>query len=321
MLALYSLLDSSDISPWTSAGAACRMAISANLHLSEDESFSPSDNLFVRTSVFEAVYNLDRLVSSTLRLPLNIPDAAVTIVAQAAKTPRAEDGESTSALRRYTLGIRTISGQILSSLYYGSGPAVADATISGYEQELAGWRSTIRADWRDDKRTWAQLQYHAVMILLYSPSPKGPQPGSEPTSKLFDSASAYLSIIGDQDDVHGSGIMWTAQLLTAACAYLYTVLSDDRTRQLVSQDDLLRVFHLIDQRGQSVPHQARLREVYNRLASTAAGLYGLTGPLPAGLLVDKQESPDMRTESARSSMRNLYIGMGDGLFGAVGEVA
>lgn len=320
MLGLYSLLDPSEISPWTVVGAACRTAIAANLHLSEDESFSPMENLFMRTSVFEAVYNLDRLVSSTLRRPLGIPDAAVTVVDQASKTPRGDDGaggESTSALRRYTLGIRTISGRVLSELYYAGGPPVPATTISGFEQELAGWQSTIRADWREDKRAWAQLQYHAAMILLHSPSARGPQPGPDATSKLFDSASAYLSIVGDQVDVDSVDIMSTVQLLTAACAYLYSVLSDDRSRQLVVDEDLIRALHLIEQRGHSIAPQAKLREVFGRLASMAAGIYDLAGPLPTGIIPHKQENLDMRIELARSAMRDLYIGMGDGRFGIV----
>ena len=73
------MFDPSEISLWHLVGFAARVTVALNLHRRVDDPSLPLRVVEQRKRVFYSLYNLDRLVSTTLSKPLAIADDDIDV--------------------------------------------------------------------------------------------------------------------------------------------------------------------------------------------------------------------------------------------------
>ena len=73
------MFDPSGISLWHVVGFAARISVALNLHRRVEDGSLPANVVEQRKRVFYSLYNLDRLVATTLSRPLAISDDDIDV--------------------------------------------------------------------------------------------------------------------------------------------------------------------------------------------------------------------------------------------------
>ncbi|KAL4986596.1 fungal-specific transcription factor domain-containing protein [Aspergillus falconensis] len=197
-LALYTLFATTGPSIWHVLGTALRLTTSLGLHKARHPTNLLDDEMTKRA--FWSLYNLDRLIASTLGRPLGIADEDITV-----PLPRElnDDGTETPGASSMTIPIQVIRlRRIFSRIYrylYSTNqpqptPAELSLNIRHFRQELDDWRTTSPVYPPALLYSTSYFDYlHATtLLLLYRPSPRNPTPDQ---TSIISCGNASIAVI------------------------------------------------------------------------------------------------------------------------------
>ncbi|KAL4814981.1 fungal-specific transcription factor domain-containing protein [Aspergillus spinulosporus] len=197
-LALYTLFATTGPSIWHVLGTALRLTTSLGLHKARHPTNLHDDEMTKRA--FWSLYNLDRLIASTLGRPLGIADEDITV-----SLPRElnDDGTETPGASSMTIPIqviklRRIFSRIYRYLYSTNQPPPTPTELSinlrHFRQELDEWRSTSPVYPPALLYSTSYFDYlHATtLLLLYRPSPRNPTPDQ---ASIISCGNASIAVI------------------------------------------------------------------------------------------------------------------------------
>ncbi|KAJ4244007.1 hypothetical protein NW762_014620 [Fusarium torreyae] len=263
--AIFSNLRDTSASIWHLIGVGSRLCFELGLHIepkqlnrpptaASDQSHSTDLDQEMRRRCFWCLYNLDRIVSSTLGRPLAIRDAEVDV-----SLPRPLDSdESIGAIPSsvhfspfvHLIGIRRITGQILSQFYnsrHGMDVPLEEKmrVRQRFYEEIVAWKEDtkqlslhqnpsdngfVSSFWSEE---WYTAVYSNALLLLYRPSPYLPYPTMTPD--LGDNSSELIRLLraaGASIESYGSlhrkrrlNYSWITLhgVFLAGLAYVYSV--------------------------------------------------------------------------------------------------
>ncbi|KAL4767963.1 fungal-specific transcription factor domain-containing protein [Aspergillus nidulans var. acristatus] len=197
-LALYTLFATTGPSIWHVLGTALRLTTSLGLHKARHPTNLHDDEMTKRA--FWSLYNLDRLIASTLGRPLGIADEDITV-----SLPRElnDDGTETPGTSSMTIPIQVIKlRRIFSRIYrylYSTNqpppnPTELSINLRHFRQELDEWRSTSPVYPPALLYSTSYFDYlHATtLLLLYRPSPRNPTPDQ---TSIISCGNASIAVI------------------------------------------------------------------------------------------------------------------------------
>ncbi|KAI9925289.1 hypothetical protein ASPWEDRAFT_176884 [Aspergillus wentii DTO 134E9] len=180
-LALYTMFATTGPSVWHVLGTAMRLATSLGLHKARPMASLAEEEMSKRA--FWSLYNLDRLIASTLGRPLGIADEDISV-----DLPREFNddwteipGGSYMSIPVQVVRLRRIFSRIYRYLYNNQPPPPQKEvamTLSHYRQELDEWR--MRAPVFQPallySTSYYDYLYYTTLLLMYRPSPRNPTP-------------------------------------------------------------------------------------------------------------------------------------------------
>ncbi|KAL2830528.1 fungal-specific transcription factor domain-containing protein [Aspergillus cavernicola] len=207
-LALYTLFATTGPSVWHVLGTALRLATSLGLHKARQPTNVIDDEMAKRA--FWSLYNLDRLIASTLGRPLGLADEDITV-----SLPREFNddwseapGSSSLTIPIQVVRLRRIFSQIYRYLYSINQPLPAPTEISltlrHFRQELDDWRtsSPIYPPALLYSTSYYDYLHATTLLLLYRPSPRNPTPD---TTSIISCGNASITVIRSYWDSYSIG--------------------------------------------------------------------------------------------------------------------
>ncbi|KAI9373030.1 fungal-specific transcription factor domain-containing protein [Aspergillus egyptiacus] len=207
-LALYTLFATTGPSIWHVLGTALRLATSLGLHKARQPTSTIDDEMAKRA--FWSLYNLDRLIASTLGRPLGLADEDITV-----SLPREFNddwteapGSSSMTIPIQVVRLRRIFSQIYRYLYSTNQPPPTPTelslTLRHFRQELDDWRasSPIYPPALLYSTSYFDYLHATTLLLLYRPSPRNPTP--DPTS-IISCGNASIAVIRSYWDSYSVG--------------------------------------------------------------------------------------------------------------------
>ncbi|KAL3455889.1 fungal-specific transcription factor domain-containing protein [Aspergillus heterothallicus] len=207
-LALYTMFASSGPSVWHVLGTALRLATSLGVHKARQPTTLVDDEMSKRA--FWSLYNLDRLIASTLGRPLGLADEDITVSLPRelnddwTETP----GSSSMTIPIQVIRLRRIFSRIYRYLYSTNQPhptpTELSLTLRHFRQELDDWRSSspIYPPALLYSTSYYDYLHATTLLLLYRPSPRNPTP--DPTS-IISCGSASIAVIRSYWDSYSIG--------------------------------------------------------------------------------------------------------------------
>ncbi|CAI5757670.1 unnamed protein product [Candida verbasci] len=194
LLALYSLFNPAEFITWEISGKLTRMAI----HLGLNQKISDGDSknytireVEMRSRLFWAVYNIDRLSSVSLGRPVAINDDDINVPFP----QNLDDDFDDIIVSQLIINLRRIEGQILRrvhSVNVNNDKENCNKVLSEIRDEIEKWY--LQAKSLDNNsvqnRTqhpltfhaqvpWYSARYNHLLILLYRPSFLNPHPSQD----------------------------------------------------------------------------------------------------------------------------------------------
>ncbi|KAK4683840.1 hypothetical protein P7C73_g6381, partial [Tremellales sp. Uapishka_1] len=284
LVGLYSLYNPSEMSLWHVIGFAARIALSLNLHRQSAASTLPSQIVQQRYRVFWSLYNLDRLVATTLNKALAIADSDIGI------DPSTLISES--IFTSHITGLRRLSGEIHTSLY--SSPvqpnSISDpdrsSIIRDLHLRLDSWLAQCPT--LGPQNNWFMSNYHQTLCLLYRPSPLFPIITPEHLTTLHDSSACcvgvYLELWYEKRIAYN--LINVSQHFLACITLMFCLCEYDSRDVRAREDENWRkeVLHRVGQcaelmsvTGKTLAEASKLRGVFERLKRFLDERYGSTG--------------------------------------------
>ncbi|KAL3452312.1 fungal-specific transcription factor domain-containing protein [Aspergillus insuetus] len=207
-LALYTMFAAAGPSVWHVLGTALRLASSLGLHKARQPTTLMDDEMSKRA--FWSLYNLDRLIASTLGRPLGLADEDITVSLPRelnddwTETP----GSSSMTIPIQVIRLRRIFSRIYRYLYSANQPPPTPTelslTLRHFRQELDDWRtsSPIYPPALLYSTSYYDYLHATTLLLLYRPSPRNPTP--DPTS-IISCGSASIAVIRSYWDSYSIG--------------------------------------------------------------------------------------------------------------------
>ncbi|KAJ5150314.1 hypothetical protein N7448_001892 [Penicillium atrosanguineum] len=203
-LALYTMFATAGPSIWHVLGATMRLSISMGLHKARSYATVVEEEIAKRA--FWSLYNLDRLIASTLGRPLGIADEDISV-----GLPRElnEDGMEAPGASSMTIPLQVMRlRQIFSRIYrYRESTITPLSCLSRYPVSYADWETVYSSlprpspqevattlgqfrrevdDWRMAapvypsallySTSYYDYLYYTTLLLMYRPSPRNPTP-------------------------------------------------------------------------------------------------------------------------------------------------
>ncbi|CAD6574596.1 MAG: hypothetical protein TREMPRED_001181 [Tremellales sp. Tagirdzhanova-0007] len=291
LLAIYSMFDPSEISLWHLVGFAARVTVALNLHRRVDDPSLPLRVVEQRKRVFYSLYNLDRLVSTTLSKPLAIADDDIDVELPSVLI---DDSPYRSfpriAFTQHIVRIRRLSGVILTKVYSVSGsqnslpePERA-AIIDGLHSRLDQWVADCPTPPAEEaekpgminNHAWFLLNYHQALCLLFRPSPLYPISTPDRLSALFRASTRCVDLYLDlwrEQKVSYNLINISSQFIV--CISLLYCLCEYTNRSARPATDpswhgevssrVSQCHELLEAFGSALPETAKYRDIFGKL--------------------------------------------------------
>ncbi|KAJ5243492.1 uncharacterized protein N7469_001819 [Penicillium citrinum] len=180
-IALYTMFATSGPSIWHVLGATLRLAISMGLH--KDRPYSSLVEEEMAKRAFWSLYNLDRLIASTLGRPLGIADEdiSVTLPRELNDDGSEAPGASSMTIPIQVMRLRRIFSRIYRYLYSNfpqPSPQEATATLSQFRREVDDWRmaAPVYPAALLYSTSYYDYLYYTTLLLMYRPSARNPTP-------------------------------------------------------------------------------------------------------------------------------------------------
>ncbi|KAJ5784251.1 uncharacterized protein N7503_009463 [Penicillium pulvis] len=212
-LALYTMFATSGPSIWHVLGAAMRLAISLGLHKARSYESVAEEEMAKRA--FWSLYNLDRLIASTLGRPLGIADDDISV-----NLPRElnDDGTEAPGASPMTIPLQVIRlRRIFSRIYrylYSSLPRPSSSEIGAalgqFRREVDEWRMSapVYPSALLYSTSYYDYLYYTTLLLMYRPSPRNPTPDVNSIVSCGDSSIQVIRSYWDSFSVGKLKWIW-----------------------------------------------------------------------------------------------------------------
>ncbi|EAW06698.1 putative C6 transcription factor [Aspergillus clavatus NRRL 1] len=212
-LALYTMFATAGPSVWHVLGTAMRLATSLGLHKARLSASLVEEEMAKRA--FWSLYNLDRLIASTLGRPLGIADEDISV-----GFPREFNddwtevpGGSTMTIPVQVVKLRRLFSRIYRYLYNNQpppDPKEASATLSEFRQELDDWRigAPVYPPALLYSTSYYDYLYYTTLLLMYRPSPRNPAPDATSIVSCGDSSVQVIRSYWDSYSVGKIKWIW-----------------------------------------------------------------------------------------------------------------
>ncbi|THC90541.1 hypothetical protein EYZ11_010004 [Aspergillus tanneri] len=206
-LALYTLFATSGPSVWHVLGTALRLATSLGLHKARPVASLVEEEMSKR--VFWSLYNLDRLIASTLGRPLGIVDEDISV-----GLPREFNddwteapGTSVMTIPVQVVRLRRIFSRIYRYLHNNQPPPEPSEVahmLSHFRQELDDWRrnAPVYPPALLYSTSYYDYLYATTLLLMYRPSPRNPTPDA---TSIVSCGDASIQVIRSYWDSYSVG--------------------------------------------------------------------------------------------------------------------
>ncbi|KAF9893301.1 hypothetical protein FE257_011731 [Aspergillus nanangensis] len=180
-LALYTMFATSGPSVWHVLGTALRLSMSLGLHKARTTASLVEEELAKRA--FWSLYNLDRLIASTLGRPLGLADEDISVTLPREFNDDWTEAPGTSAMTIpvQVARLRRIFSRIYRYLYNNQPPpppAEVAVTLRHFRQELDDWRrlAPVYPPALLYSTSYYDYLFATTLLLMYRPSPRNPTP-------------------------------------------------------------------------------------------------------------------------------------------------
>ncbi|KAL4803827.1 fungal-specific transcription factor domain-containing protein [Aspergillus unguis] len=207
-LALYTLFAATGPSIWHVLGTAIRLTTSLGLHKARQPTNLMHDEMAKRA--FWSLYNLDRLIASTLGRPLGLADEDITVALPRELNDDGTEAPGASALTIpiQVIRLRRIFSRIYRYLYSTNQPPPTPTELSlnlhHFRQELDDWRTTspIYPPALLYSTSYFDYLHATTLLLLYRPSPRNPTPD---TASIISCGNASIAVVNSYWDSFSVG--------------------------------------------------------------------------------------------------------------------
>ncbi|KAJ5569515.1 uncharacterized protein N7459_008945 [Penicillium hispanicum] len=212
-LALYTMFATSGPSIWHVLGATMRLAVSLGLHKARSYASVTEEEMAKR--VFWSLYNLDRLIASTLGRPLGIADEDITV-----SLPRELNDDGTEApgasamtIPVQVIRLRRIFSRIYRYLYSGlpcPSPQEVTVTLGQFRREVDEWRMSapVYPSALLYSTSYYDYLYYTTLLLMYRPSQRNPTPDATSIVSCGDSSIQVIRSYWDSYSVGKLKWIW-----------------------------------------------------------------------------------------------------------------
>ncbi|KAJ6105120.1 hypothetical protein N7523_010194 [Penicillium sp. IBT 18751x] len=279
-LALYTMFATAGPSIWHVLGASMRLSISMGLHKARSYATVAEEEMAKRA--FWSLYNLDRLIASTLGRPLAIADEDISV-----GLPRElnDDGTEAPGASSMTIPLQVIRlRQIFSRIYrylYSSLPRLSPqevATMLGqFRREVDDWRmaAPVYPSALLYSTSYYDYLYYTTLLLMYRPSPRNPTPDVTSIVSCGDSSIQVIRSYWDSYSVGKLKWIWLtlSQVYFAGITILWCLeqnarsLRESRPAPWHPEAQMMRrgiqaVVVLLEEFGKRRPGVERLAETF-----------------------------------------------------------
>ncbi|KAE8152881.1 hypothetical protein BDV25DRAFT_127638 [Aspergillus avenaceus] len=281
-LALYTMFATNGPSVWHVLGTAIRLATSLGLHKARNASNVMEEEIAKRA--FWSLYNLDRLVASTLARPLGIADEDISV-----SLPREFNddwteapGTSVMTIPVQVVRLRRIFSRIYRYLYNNQPPpppADVSLTLLHFRQELDDWRrnAPVYPPALLYSTSYYDYLYATTLLLMHRPSPRNPTPDA---TSIVSCGDASIQVIRSYWDSYSVGkLKWIwltlSQVYFAGITILWCLnqnlltVRDGHVAAWQPNDQMMRraiqaVVVLLEEFGKRRPGVERLAETFRQ---------------------------------------------------------
>ncbi|GFF47484.1 protein STB5 [Aspergillus udagawae] len=212
-LALYTMFATAGPSVWHVLGTAMRLATSLSLHKMRSSASLMEEEMAKRA--FWSLYNLDRLIASTLGRPLGIADEDISV-----GLPREFNddwtevpGGSTMTIPVQVVKLRRLFSRIYRYLYNNQpppDPQEVSMMLVQFRQELDDWRTSapVYPPALLYSTSYYDYLYYTTLLLMYRPSPRNPTPDATSIVSCGDSSIQVIRSYWDSYSVGKIKWIW-----------------------------------------------------------------------------------------------------------------
>ncbi|RHZ61281.1 hypothetical protein CDV55_101983 [Aspergillus turcosus] len=212
-LALYTMFATTGPSVWHVLGTAMRLATSLSLHKMRSSASLIEEEMAKRA--FWSLYNLDRLIASTLGRPLGIADEDISV-----GLPREFNddwtevpGGSTMTIPVQVVKLRRLFSRIYRYLYNNQpppDPQEVSMMLVQFRQELDQWRTAapVYPPALLYSTSYYDYLYYTTLLLMYRPSPRNPTPDATSIVSCGDSSIQVIRSYWDSYSVGKIKWIW-----------------------------------------------------------------------------------------------------------------
>ncbi|GFF24166.1 hypothetical protein IFM58399_00561 [Aspergillus lentulus] len=279
-LALYTMFATSGPSVWHVLGTAMRLATSLGLHKMRSSASLMEEEMAKRA--FWSLYNLDRLIASTLGRPLGIADEDISV-----GLPREFNddwtevpGGSTMTIPVQVVKLRRLFSRIYRYLYNNQpppDPQEVSMMLVQFRQELDDWRmaAPVYPPALLYSTSYYDYLYYTTLLLMYRPSPRNPTPDATSIVSCGDSSIQVIRSYWDSYSVGKIKWIWLtlSQTYFAGITILWCLeqnsraLRDGRPPLWQPDEQMMRraiqaVIVLLEEFGKRRPGVERLGETF-----------------------------------------------------------
>ncbi|KAJ6030878.1 uncharacterized protein N7446_000055 [Penicillium canescens] len=212
-LALYTMFATAGPSIWHVLGTTMRLATSLGLHKARSYSSIVEEEMSKRA--FWSLYNLDRLIASTLGRPLGIADddISVGLLRELNDDGIEAPGASAMTIPLQVIRLRRIFSRIYQYLYSSlprPSPQEAAATLGRFRQEVDDWRmaAPVYPSALLYSTSYYDYLYYTTLLLMYRPSPRNPTPDALSIVSCGDSSVQVIRSYWDSYSVGKLKWIW-----------------------------------------------------------------------------------------------------------------
>ncbi|KAM0095700.1 hypothetical protein ACP6JD_000812 [Aspergillus fumigatus] len=279
-LALYTMFATTGPSVWHVLGTAMRLATSLGLHKMRSSASLVEEEMAKRA--FWSLYNLDRLIASTLGRPLGIADEDISV-----GLPREFNddwtevpGGSTMTIPVQVVKLRRLFSRIYRYLYNNQpppDPQEVSMMLVQFRQELDDWRTAapVYPPALLYSTSYYDYLYYTTLLLMYRPSPRNPTPDATSIVSCGDSSIQVIRSYWDSYSVGKIKWIWLtlSQTYFAGITILWCLeqnsraLRDGRPPLWQPDEQMMRraiqaVIVLLEEFGKRRPGVERLGETF-----------------------------------------------------------
>ncbi|PWY91769.1 guanine deaminase [Aspergillus sclerotioniger CBS 115572] len=279
-VAVYTMFATTGPSVWHILGTALRLATSLGLHKPRSVGNVVEEEMAKRA--FWSLYNLDRLIASTLGRPLGIADEDISV-----SLPREFNddwteapGASAMTIPLQVVRLRRIFSRIYRYLFNNQSPpppTEVAITLSHFRQELDDWRraAPVYPPALLYSTSYYDYLYATTLLLMYRPSPRNPTPDA---TSIVSCGDASIQVIRSYWDSYSVGkLKWIwltlSQVYFAGITILWCLnqnlhsVREGRVAAWKPEDQTMRraiqaVVVLLEEFGKRRPGVERLAETF-----------------------------------------------------------